>query len=53
MAKAKWGFFIAAAFFAGWALISNGAPLGPVLAGIVAVGAWQLWVARRRSNSHR
>jgi hypothetical protein len=48
----KLGFFVAAAFFAGWALLSNGAPLAPVVAGIAAVGAWQAW-ARRRSPSDK
>ncbi len=43
----KWNFFIAAAFFSGWALISNGVPLAPVMAGIGAAGALNYWRSRQ------
>lgn len=46
----KWNYFIAAAFFSGWALISNGVPLAPVLAGIGAAGAVNYW-NRRHSRT--
>jgi hypothetical protein len=47
--KSKWSFFWAAAVFAGWALVSNGVPLLPVLTGTAAAGALQFWRSRRVS----
>ena len=43
----KWNFFVAAAFFSGWALISNGVPLAPVLTGIGVAGALNYWKHRQ------
>ncbi len=50
--KIKWHFFFAAAFFAGWALISNGIPFAPVLLGIALAGGFNLW-NRLRSAARR
>lgn len=44
--KNTWTLFVTAAFFGGWALISNGIPLMPVLLGIGAAAAFNLY--RRR-----
>jgi len=48
----SWGYFLAAAFFASYLMISNGVPLLPVLAG-VAVAALSMWLrmaTRKPSN---
>lgn len=47
--KNKWNLFLAAAFFGGWALISNGVPLAPVVAGIAGVAAINFF--KQRSSS--
>ena len=44
--KLKWNLFIPAAFFAGWLLVSNGVPLMPVVAGVAAAAALNLWRVR-------
>jgi hypothetical protein len=45
----NWKYFCAATVIVAAALLKYGAPLFPVLAGIVAVGAWTLFKARRTS----
>jgi hypothetical protein len=42
----KWTYFLPAAFFGGWALVSNGVPLGPVLIGIGAAAVVTFWKQR-------
>jgi hypothetical protein len=39
----SWGYFLSAAFFASYLLISNGVPLLPVLAGC-GVAAFSMWL---------
>ena len=46
----SWGYFFAAAFFATYLLLSNGAPLLPVLAG-VAVAALSMWLGKAQART--
>ncbi len=48
--KHSWTLFFAAAIFGGWALVSNGVPLGPVLLGIAAVVAFNFFKQRRTAE---
>jgi len=49
--KINWRLFCAAAFFGGWLLVSNGAPLLPVALGVMAAAALNLW-NQRRARAH-
>jgi hypothetical protein len=47
--KTRWNYFLAAAFFASYLLVSNGVPLVPVLAGCAAAALFIWW----REHSRR